>query len=97
MKKIWEQDDFWDKAYGLSRYSEPFRIIDSDGKILFAKANVHHLKAVFDEYVSDNQDNVKYPYIAVDTACHIMMVIEKETGHKEWRRFFERCEESHDH
>ena len=37
MKKIWEQDDFWGKITGtatLTRYANPFRIIDSDGNTL---------------------------------------------------------------
>lgn len=100
MDKIWEQDDFWDKAHNsgnFGRYASPFRILDSNGKMLLAKSKVHHLKAAFDEYIFDNQNNLEYPYIAVDTACHHLMVIEKETGLKEWREFFDWCEFAHDH
>ncbi len=100
MENIWEREDFWDMAYDsvhIGRYASPFRIMDSDGKILLAKDNVHHLKAAFDDYVFDNQNSLHYPYIAVDTACHHVMVVEKQTGLKEWREFFERCDFTHDH
>ena len=91
MEKIWEQDDFWDKIAGtttLARYANPFRIIDSNG---------NNLKAKFDEYIFDNKDSIKYPYIVVDTACKNFMVVDEETGHKEWRRFLDSCDENHDH
>ena len=91
MEKIWERDDFWDKITGtatLARYANPFRIIDSDGNTLMSKSNIHHLKAKFDEYIFDNKDSIKYPYIVVDTACKNFMVIDEETGYKEWRRFW---------
>ena len=100
MEKIWEQDDFWDKIAGtttLARYANPFRIIDSNGNILIKKSNIHHLKAKFDEYIFDNKDSIKYPYIVVDTACKNFMVVDEETGHKEWRRFLDSCDENHDH